>query len=226
MATTKKRDVKKIEAKHKPLGKKPARTTDNVGIANRIYTPGGGGGGGTSPPKKISELQRFLWAEGQQESGGNYDAVNAGSGALGRWQVMPANLPSWLKESGLPNMTPDAYLKDHKAQNRLATVILGGDFKKYGAAGAAAVWYSGRDDPKATYGDPPVYVYVNDVLKLMGSNTVGTIGTTGSSSPMPYGTPKVTGADSWDKQILNSATQFNKAAASAIKYGKYVRSTY
>ncbi len=226
MTTAKKRDVNKIEVKHKPLGKKPARTTDNVGIANKIYDPGAPGGGSSPPHKKISELQRFLWAEGQQESGGNYDAVNAGSGALGRWQVMPANLPSWLRESGLPDMSADEYLHNHAAQNRLATVILGGDFKRYGAAGAAAVWYSGRDDPTATYGDPPVYVYVNDVLKLMGSSTVGTIGTTGSSSPMPYGNPKVTSADSWSAQVGHSAIQFNKAAAAAIKYGKYIRSTY
>src|ERR1700685_3246308 len=129
MLADKKRDIKKVEAGHKPLGAR---------------------GHADKPNKKLNTLQRFLWAEGQQESGGNYLAVNADSGALGRWQVMPSNLPEWLRESGLPPMSPQEYLHDPKAQIRLATVILGGDYKRYGAAGAAAVWYSGRDDPTAT----------------------------------------------------------------------------
>ncbi len=34
-------------------------------------------------PKPVNEKDAFIWVEGQQESGGNYRARNASSGALG-----------------------------------------------------------------------------------------------------------------------------------------------
>lgn len=40
-------------------------------------------------------IDRFLYALGQVESGGNYDAVNPVSGAYGKYQIMPANWPGW-----------------------------------------------------------------------------------------------------------------------------------
>jgi Transglycosylase SLT domain len=226
MLADKKRDIKKVEAGHKPLGARGHAEKPDKNIANRTVAPGSPNPKPKKPNKKLNTLQRFLWAEGQQESGGNYLAVNADSGALGRWQVMPSNLPEWLRESGLPPMSPQEYLHDPKAQIRLATVILGGDYKRYGAAGAAAVWYSGRDDPTATYGDPPVYVYVGDVLSLMYGTKVGTVATTGTSTPSPWETPAVTRSDSWATQVRNSGNQFDKAAASAAKYGKYIRQQY
>ena len=47
----------------------------------------------TAPPG----INRFLYALGQVESGGNYYARNASSGAYGKYQIMPANWPSWAK---------------------------------------------------------------------------------------------------------------------------------
>lgn len=112
-------------------------------------------------------LANFLNAERYQESGGNYQAVNPTSGALGAFQVMPGNLPGWLAQSGLPPMTPYAFLHDPSAQNQLATTILGGYYNTYGPYGAAAMWYSGQPDSTATYGDPPVWQYCDDVVALM-----------------------------------------------------------
>jgi Transglycosylase-like domain len=40
-------------------------------------------------------LFRFMYAMGQVESGGNYYARNASSGAYGKYQIMPSNWPSW-----------------------------------------------------------------------------------------------------------------------------------
>jgi hypothetical protein len=47
----------------------------------------------TAPPG----LERFLFALGQVESGGNYEARNTSSGAYGKYQIMPANWPVWAK---------------------------------------------------------------------------------------------------------------------------------
>ena len=44
-----------------------------------------------------SGINRFLYALGQVESGGRYDARNSFSGAYGKYQIMPANWPGWAK---------------------------------------------------------------------------------------------------------------------------------
>jgi len=139
----------------------------------------GGGGGGSGWNTKT----RFLAAERTQESGGDYQIVNSSSGALGAYQVMPANLPGWLAESGQSDMSASAYLACDSCQDRLAYVILGGYYDHYGPAGAAAMWYSGQPDPHATFGSPPVYQYVDDVLALM--HDPGLKPGPGSGGPLP-----------------------------------------
>jgi hypothetical protein len=47
----------------------------------------------TAPPG----INRFLYALGQVESGGNYYARNAISGAYGKYQILPSNWPVWAK---------------------------------------------------------------------------------------------------------------------------------
>lgn len=121
----------------------------------------------------------FLWAVKQQESGGNYNAVNSGSGALGAYQVMPANVPSWTRQALGRSLTPAQFLADPSAQDAVARSILGGYYDKYGASGAASMWYSGQPDPTKNYGTPPVSAYVAQVLSRMNtSSPVGTPGTT------------------------------------------------
>ena len=40
-------------------------------------------------------INKFLYALGEVESGGNYYALNKTSGAYGKYQIMPSNWPSW-----------------------------------------------------------------------------------------------------------------------------------
>ena len=47
----------------------------------------------TKPPG----LDKFLYALGEVESGGNYNALNVTSGAYGKYQIMPSNWPGWAK---------------------------------------------------------------------------------------------------------------------------------
>src|SRR5487761_468880 len=147
---------------------------------------------------------RFIAAERQQESSGDYQVVNPGSGALGAYQVLPSNLPQWLPESGQQDMSPDAYLACDPCQDAVAWTILGGYFDQYGAAGAAAMWYSGQPDPHATYGNPPVYQYVNDVLRLMGDPTLNT---GGGGPPTPQPVPFTDPQLAIDVQMIAKQTQ-------------------
>ena len=117
--------------------------------------------------------QQFIWAVGQQESGGRYNITNGSSGALGRWQIMPGNLPGWARECGMPIAGPGYFLTHPRYQDRMAQCKLGRFYRAYGPRGAAAVWYSGQPNWHATYGNPPVYQYVADVIAIMGGAATG-----------------------------------------------------
>ena len=56
-------------------------------------------------------LDSFMRALAGQESGGSYEAVNRDSGAYGKYQIMPANWPSWSREAGLPANAPQTARK-------------------------------------------------------------------------------------------------------------------
>lgn len=113
----------------------------------------------------------FLWAIKQQESGGDYSVVNSSSGAIGAYQVMPSNVASWTKQALGYSLTPAQFRSNPAAQDAVANTILGGYYDKYGARGAAAMWYSGQPDASKTYGNPPVYKYVSDILAKMSSSS-------------------------------------------------------
>lgn len=118
-------------------------------------------------------FEAFFWSLTMQESGGNYSAVGpavqGGHHAYGKYQVMDYNIPSWTKKYYGQSLTPQQYLSNRAAQDAVARGVLQGYYNKYGAKGAAAMWYSGQPDPTKTYGNPPVYQYVNSVVGRAGS---------------------------------------------------------
>ena len=215
--------VHKVDLGHKPVGS-PA-VVRQAAMARPAVHPAPPGGATRPAPKRHrpSEKQRFIWAEREQESGGNYSAVNGSSGALGAYQVLPSNLPGWLADSGLPQMSDSAYLANHRAQDLLAWHILGGYYDKYGPRGAAAVWYSGQPDWHATYGNPPVYQYVNDVIALMNGTAAdqSATGIAGGGLVIPKAPTVV--ADSWHKQIHSSATEVAHAATAFGNNSTYIK---
>ena len=93
-------------------------------------------------------LDNFLAKIAKKESGGNYGAVNKDSGALGKYQVMPANVASWTKQALGKSLTPQQYLASKDAQEAVAKKVLGGYLSKYGEEGAAIAWYSGESNAK------------------------------------------------------------------------------
>lgn len=82
------------------------------------------------------------------ESGGNYRALGPvqknGSRALGAYQVMSNNLPSWSKEVFGRVMSQQEFLGDPGAQDSIFNHFFGKSISKYGnASDAAAIWHSG-----------------------------------------------------------------------------------
>lgn len=127
-----------------------------------------------------TERQKFIWAVGQVESGGNYKARNTGSGALGRWQVMPANVGPWTQKALGRRMTTTEFYNSPAAQDKVADVILGGYYDKYGWMGAASAWFSGSPViSNKSDGSNTVPQYISKVRAWMNNPNAGSAGSAG-----------------------------------------------
>jgi hypothetical protein len=135
-------------------------------------------------------LDQLLYGIRKVESGGNYNVVNS-IGAVGAYQVMKANIPSWTKRALGHSLTWQQFRASKSAQDAVARTILGGYYKKYGAEGAASMWFSGQPNPgsSASDGGNTVYQYVAKVMAASGGGSVG--GLSGSSYQVPAVTAKL-----------------------------------
>jgi hypothetical protein len=119
-----------------------------------------------------SSLDAFMWAIGQEESGGNYKAHNP-SGALGKYQIMNFHLrggKEWAGQVFGHAVSEKEFLNSPAMQEQLARAELGRLYQKYGAAGAAAAWLTGSPDVNANVADSNGTTpakYAKNVLALM-----------------------------------------------------------
>ena len=131
-------------------------------MAKREDGGSGGNGGGIS-------FESFFAAIAGQESGGNYGAVNARTGASGKYQIMPANIGPWSRQYLGKSITVDQFRNSPALQEELARAVLFDYFNKYGARGAASTWYSGNPKGQNNYhrfnaNEPSIGEYVDQVL--------------------------------------------------------------
>jgi hypothetical protein len=125
-------------------------------------------------------IQAFREAIIGKESGGNYNAVNPDSGALGIGQVMPENVGPWTQKYLGRKLTPQQFLKDPASQD----AVINGRFKDMiqdqqsaGFKGeqmirrAAAVWYSGQsnlwNDTRPQYSNGRQYPSIAEYTKAI-----------------------------------------------------------
>ncbi len=82
------------------------------------------------------------------ESGGNYGVIGpvtkSGDRALGKYQVMAANVPQWTREALGRELTPREFLADPEAQDAVFNHKFGGYVSKYGPEGASKAWFAGE----------------------------------------------------------------------------------
>lgn len=110
-------------------------------------------------------LDRFLDALGAVESHGRYDAVNASSGALGKYQILPSNWRSWSgRYLGDPNAEPTPGNQETVARQKV-TDLYGwlGDW-----ASVAHWWLTGDGDTDPDHWSEYSRAYVNQILAAMG----------------------------------------------------------
>lgn len=167
-------------------------------------------------------LDQLLYGIRKIESGGNYHVVN-GIGAVGAYQVMKANIPSWTRKALGYSMTWQQFRDSRSAQDTVARYILGGYYKKYGAEGAASMWFSGQPNPNsgASDGGNTVRQYVNKVISASGGGSIGgsAVGSTYSVGAVTPTIDKYTLMEQYGltASMINSNKElkslFNKAVA-------------
>lgn len=99
----------------------------------------------SAQPQNSAGFENFFNSIAQQESGGDYNARGkvvdeTGDYAIGKYQIMKSNWPSWAQEAGLPaDAEPTPENQEIVARNKMQQY-----YNKYGARGAALAWYGGE----------------------------------------------------------------------------------
>lgn len=117
-------------------------------------------------------------AIGKVESDNNYAALGPetddGDRAYGRYQVMGKNIPEWTQRHLGTSMTPQQFLKDTDAQDKVFDGETSSHFKKYGNLNdVTSTWFSGRPMAQAgnaSDGYNTVPEYVSKVNAAYGGN--------------------------------------------------------
>ena len=145
---------------------------------------------GAASTEVSPEVENIYKAIVGQESGGDYNAVNPNSGALGIAQVMPSNISQWSQEVLGQSITPEQFLQNPDIQDKIvkgmmkkmlqkALQFTGGDFQA-AARRVSAEWYAGpsglnRMDSTVSqaYGHPSVRSYTGQVADRLNSQRGG-----------------------------------------------------
>lgn len=121
-----------------------ARNTTGARVISNTVSSGADGRWGAG---KI-DIRLAQEAIGQIESGGNYSTIGVMTRhgrALGKYQIMEGFLDDYLRRAGMPSMTPDAFLKDHAAQDKVFAANFAQFMEKTGSANdAASMWLTGK----------------------------------------------------------------------------------
>ena len=113
------------------------------GLAGNVtQTKGGAGASGDAG------YEKFVSSIMAKESSNNYNARNKHSGAMGAYQIMPANLggtkSGWDYEALGHDVTPQQFMASPQIQDQIARTKLQQYYNRYGAAGASVAWYAGE----------------------------------------------------------------------------------
>lgn len=149
-------------------------------------------------------LDQLLWSIGIQESGNNYHVVNS-IGAVGKYQVMKANIPSWSKAALGYSISWQKFRDSPDLQEKIVRHRMQGYYNKYGFRGAASAWYSGNpkldQSTRPQNGGPSIKGYVDSVWnRALGApanikSNLGVQSTSGSTSGGTVTVPKLSRAE-------------------------------
>lgn len=95
------------------------------------------------------EAAKRAIAKVESDGSGGYSAMGpatkSGDRAYGKYQVMGANIPQWTQEALGQRMTPQQFLANPQAQEKVFEHRFGGYLQRYGnMQDAASMWFSGK----------------------------------------------------------------------------------
>lgn len=144
-------------------------TPQDVELSGETQVPSAGAGA-VDKSTPGGQFNRLMNAMAGQESGGDYHVVNS-IGAIGKYQVMTANVGSWSRQVLGHSISPAEFRNSPDLQEQIVRGIFGGYVRQYGTRGALAKWYSGNADREDDYshvkGGPSVGAYVDQVIARM-----------------------------------------------------------
>lgn len=104
--------------------------------------------GGSLAASGAGDMDRWSAGISNNESGGDYGKLGpvtkTGDRAYGKYQVMGENIPAWTKEALGQGMTPEQFLANKDAQDKVFRTKFGQYAQKYGPEGAAKAWFAGE----------------------------------------------------------------------------------
>lgn len=141
----------------------------------------------------MPSIDAYLRAIKAKESTNNYSVLGPThpkyGRALGAYQVMESNLPSWSQAAVGRQVTPDEFLKNPEIQDQIARHRFSQYAEKHGLDNAASMWHSGvplaqaqaRKDVLGTRTPD----YVRDIARRAGSDTGGSTDGVQVAQPNP-----------------------------------------
>jgi hypothetical protein len=115
-------------------------------------------------PRNPPHLAQFMWALASVESGGNYYSWNRGSGAYGRYQIMPSSWRGWAAQyAGDKWADPNPYHQEVVAQAKVKAL-----YRWLGSwRNVAHWWLTGSSDSRVSHWSATARRYVNSVMRSM-----------------------------------------------------------
>lgn len=176
-------------------------------------------------------LDALLWSIGIQESGNNYSVVNS-IGAVGKYQVMKGNIPSWSKAALGYSITWQQFRDSPDLQEKIVRHRMKGYYDKYGFRGAASAWYSGNptlyNSTRPQSGGPSIKAYVDSVysraqkapanLQGAGGSSTSSKGKGGTSKPK-MGRAETAESYGFMLDLMDSDPELKKLFSKAVEKG-------
>jgi hypothetical protein len=122
----------------------PASQSGGSGAYLAARENAGGASGTTLNSNVIDTLSRNIAGI---ESGGQqnpYGALNPTTHAIGKYQVMPSNVPGWTLAATGQSMTPDQFRASPQAQEAVFRDQMQRSLQLYSPADAASIWFTGK----------------------------------------------------------------------------------
>ncbi|QDP48397.1 MAG: hypothetical protein Tp118SUR00d2C21406231_13 [Prokaryotic dsDNA virus sp.] len=146
------------------------------------------------------DMRQYRDAIASIESAGSGDYTAVGptnkrlGRALGRYQIMEANIPVWSREALGYEVSPDEFLQNPELQDAIFDHKFGSYVQNYGPEGAAQAWFAGpggvgkmgRKDVLGT----SVADYTGKFSNALGRSGPMSAGMSGMPSSQPGGRPR------------------------------------